>query len=212
MDYKPIHIPTWIEKGKTAELLDGNIVTFAGKNPRDYCIIVKDKNEKIHVNFTIKPDEYEFHIKNEVTGEKHSLFEVYSSVIEDLVKYWMKEKSEFIKIFSSKKWRSHNEFVVDINSAEIPAFRFREGIYNLHPDELLSHTIVKKNIIRLRFSMGVIFDKKGNCLGMLMPIRKAKMLVWIQKPLFMKILDTVIGIDFLRISIKEEYDKMKNDS
>lgn len=209
---RPIPIPRWLVKGKTVELPDGNIVTFAGENPRDYCIIVKDKNEKVHANFVIKPDEFELHTKNEVTEERSSLFELYYSVIIDLTKYWSDKRREFINIFPSKYWKNHDELVVEVNSSEIPAFRWREGVYNVEPEELVDHIIPKSSVIKLKFSIGVLFDKSGNSLGMLMPVRKTKRLLLIKKPLFEIIMNTVIGMNWLRKSLKEDHEKMKAEA
>ena len=206
---KPFPVPRWVVKGKTVELPDGNIVTFAGENPRDYCIIVKDKNEKVHVNFVIKPDKLGLHTKNEVTAEKSSLFELYSSVIVDLTKYWSNKRREFVSVFPSKNWKNHDELVVDVNSSEVPAFRWREGVYNVEPEELVDHVIPKSKVIKLKFSMGLLFDESGNSIGILMPVRKAKRLLLIKKPLFEIIMNTVIGIDWLRNTLKEDYEKMK---
>lgn len=204
-----VPIPKWLVKGKKIELPDGNIVTFAGKNPNDYCIIVKDKNDKIHANFVLKPDEYEFHLKNEKTDDKKSMFETYASVITDITNYWKKEKPEFIKVFPAKNWKNHVELVVDVNSTQVPLMRWREGIYDVDPETLPSNLISKDKVINLKFSAGMLFDNYGNCQGMLMPVRKQKKLLLIKKPLFEKILNTVIGIDWMVDAVKEEYEKLK---
>lgn len=207
---KPVPVPKWLVKGKTLELPDGNIVTFAGKNPRDHCIIVKDKNENIHVNFVIKEDEYELHLKNEKTGEKYSLFETYASVITDLTNHWRNKRSDLIKDFPSKYWKNHNEVVIDVNSSEIPMVRWKEWLYDADPETLRANFIPKEKIIGLKFSMGVMYDKYGNCQGMIMPIKKQKRLLLIKQPLFVQIMDTVFGIEFLRTHMKENYEKMKS--
>ena len=155
-----IPIPKWLVKGTRRELPDGSIITFSGKNIEDYCIIVKDKNEKIHANFTLKPDEYQLHLTNEKSRSRQYLFDAYASVIEDLTKHWLKERPDLIKIFPSKLWNNHDEDVVDINSYKIPLYRWKDGIFNVEPEELKDHIIPKLKIIRLKFSMGILFDKE----------------------------------------------------
>lgn len=204
-----VPIPKWLVKGKKIELPDGNIVTFAGENPQDYCIIVKDKNDKIHANFVLKPDEYEFHLKNEKTRDKTSLFETYASVIMDMTNHWRKEKPEFIKVFPVKHWKNHDELVVDVDSTEAPLMKWREGVYDIDP-EIIPNTLVSKDrVLKLKFSAGVLFDNYGHCKGMLMPVRKQNKLLLIKKPLFEKILNTVIGMDWMVNAVKEEYEIMK---
>lgn len=204
-----VPIPKWLVKGKKIELPDGNFVTFTGENPRDYCIIVKDKNDKIHANFVLKPDEYEFHLKNEKTSDKKSMFETYASVIIDMTNHWSKEKPEFIKIFPAKNWENHDELVVDVNSTQVPLMRWREGIYDVDPETLPGNIVPKNKVIDLKFSAGMLFDKYGNCKGMLMAIRKQKKLLLIKKPLLEKVLNTVIGMECMVTAVKEEYEKMK---
>lgn len=202
-------IPKWLVKGKTVQLKNGNIVSFAGQNKDHFCIIIKDEKDRFHVNFTIKEHEYEVHTKNEKTGKREYLLDSYSPAIIDLVQHWQKERPDLIKDFAPKYWKSHDEYVVDMNSDDLPGFVWQEGFYDVDPTILPERSIPKNDVIRLRFSMCLVFTKSGYCKGMLLAHKKAKKLIMVDRELLFNILGTAIGIDKLKDSILEEYDKYK---
>lgn len=208
-------IPKWLVKGRTVAFKDGNIVSFAGKNKDHFCIIIKDEKDRFHVNFTIRENEYEAHTKDERTGKMTSFLDVYSPVITDLVNHWKKERPDLIKEFTPKYWKNHDEYVIDMNSDEIPGFRWLEGLLDIEPNILVNRAIPKENVIKLKFSMGLVFKKSGYCVGMLLPHKKAKKLVIADRELLSNVLNTAIGIDKLKDSILEEYanyKKSENDT
>jgi len=205
------YIPNWVIKGKKIKLPDGNIVTFGGKNQEDVCIIVKDPEDHIHANFVIKSDEIELHLRDEKTKNITSLFEVYSTVITDLSHYWYKKEPNLVKWFKPKNW-SRDVFVIDVNSKDVPNYRLIDGIYDINPDDVKPNALSNEAIIKLKFSAGIMFDKFGRCQGLLMSLKKKKILLLIEKPIFENILNTIIGMDTMKQNIKDEYLKYKNNS
>lgn len=204
-------IPQWVVKGNKCLLPDGNMVIFTGKNDDDFCILVKDPNDKFHLNFTIKQDKYVLQTKDEQTGKHVSLLDLYSEAIIDLCNYWGKKRSNSVHVLPHKNWQKRIEQVIDINSTNnMPALRWQEGDYDINPEDVQKYSMLKDDVINLRFTAGLIFNDLGECLGMLMPHKKSKNLVQIDRSLLFTIFNTLIGMDKLKQSMLSEYRKYQN--
>ena len=130
-------------------------------------------------------------------------------MIVDLVSHWKKLKPHWVKEFPAKLWESHNEFVIDVNTSDVPSLRWKEGVYDIEPEDVQKHALSKNQIIGLKFSQGLIYSELGICKGMLMPHKKSKKLIRIDRNLTDMVFNTAIGIDVLKQQIRNEYDKYK---
>ena len=198
-------INKWIVKGNSVHFTNGNMVTFAGKHDNDYYVIMKDESDSFHVNFTINENTYGLHTKDEKTGERKFLLNVYSDVIVDLVRHWQKLKPEWVKDFSANLWKKYEEFVIDVNTNNVPNIRWSDGIYDIEPEDVVHNALPHDEIINLKFSQGLVYNELGICKGMLMPNKKSKKLIRIDRSLTDIVFNTAIGIDALKGQIKKEY-------
>lgn len=198
-------IPQWVVKGNAVHFSNGNMVKFAGKRDNDFYLIMKDESDSFHVNFTINDNTYGLHTKNEKTGERKFLLNVYSDVIMDLVKHWQKLRPDWVNDFPATLWKHHEECVIDINTNDVPNFRWHEGVYDIEPEDVIPNALTQNKIINLKFSQGLIYNELGVCKGMLMPHKKSKKLVKIDRSLTDMVFNTAIGIDTLKEKIKKEY-------
>lgn len=203
-----IPIPSWLIKGRRIDLPDGSMVEFTGKNDDDYCMIFKDKGDDFHVNFTIKPDLFELHTKDEETEMRNYHLKRYSAVIVDLVYHWSKKRPELVKPFSVKYW-THQEHVIDINSSPIPELNWTGGIYDLDPKLLPKYELSEEQVRKLHFSIGLLFNNHGMCNGMLLAHKKSRQLIRVDKTLLFTIFNTAVGLDSLKDAIIKDYKDYK---
>jgi len=203
-------IPQWVVKGNSVHFRNGNMVKFAGKRSNDFYLIMKDESDSFHVNFTINDNTYGLHTKDEKTSERKFLLNVYSDVIVDLVRYWQKRKPEWVKEFPSIFYKRHDEYVIDVNTNQVPNLRWQKGICDIEPEDVIPNALSKDKIINLKFSQGLIYTQLGVCKGMLMPHKKSKKLIQIDRALTDMVLNSAIGINALKESIKKEYKNYVN--
>ena len=201
-------IPKWVVKNTEQKLSDGNMVIFSGKNPNDNCIIVKDQTENIHVNFTIKKDEFELHLKNEKTNHKEYFLNVYSSVIVQLTEYWWNKQPDLVKSFPAKNW-NRTDSVIDIHSNKVPILHWKEGVYDIDPNDVEPNSMFKEDVIKMKFKVGIIFNHHGECRGLLVAFPKKKKLILVDKQLLERVINTAIGIDTVKTRVLEAYKRFK---
>lgn len=207
-----VPIPNWLVKGNSVHFPNGNMVTFKGKRDADFYIIFKDKEDKFHVNFTITKGKYGLHTKDEKTGERTFLLDIYSDVIIDLVNHWKKLKPHWVNDFPATLWENKEDAVIDVNTTDVPNLKWKNGIYDIEPEDVMPYSLSKNEIIELKFSQGLIYSKLGICKGMLMPHKKSKKLIRIDRALTEIVFNTAIGIDVLKQEVMDEYSHYKNST
>ena len=197
-------IPTWLIKGKKLEYPNGTIVTFAGQ--KDHLIIVTEKGSDLHATFVIKPSEYQLHATEVIDGHKkrEDFFQVNKDVIIDLVKHWMKTNPRLIKMTDTKTWIKTKDNVLDLNSPIYINVKRRNVLFDIEPESVVEYRLPKDYVISKLF-MGLIYDDLGNCKGMIIPYRKQKKMIMVERKFMDLIMDTAIGIDYLLNSLSEKF-------
>lgn len=196
--------PKWLVKRKKLKMPSGNVVTFGGE--KDDLIIVTKEGSKVHATFTLRPDEFLLEKTERSKNYEHSreYFRLDKNLIMDLTNHWMKKNSHQIIIVETKSWLSRKEMVVDINDEKFPETIELQDLYNVKPETLKKFALSKERVIRLKFSMGAFYDSNGNCQGLLIPFKKQNKLIIVERKFLDLILDTALGIDWLKRSLNED--------
>lgn len=201
-------IPKWLIKGKKLEFPNKTLVTFAGQ--KDHLIIITEKGSNLHATFVIKPSGYQFHSTEIINDQKkrEDFFDINKDVIIDLVKHWMATNSHLIKMMDTKMWIKTNENVLDMNSMDFINVKRRAGFFDIEPESVKTYRLSKDHIVSKLF-MGFTYDDLGYCKGMIIPYRKTKKMIIVERKFMDLIMDTAIGIDYFMKSFGEKFNTSK---
>lgn len=201
-DFVPI--PRWLVKGKKLKLSDGTLIIFDGK--KDNLIIATEEGSKTHVTFVIKADQYGLHTTTRAKNVeyKKDLFKVDSSVLADLSVHWMKKKPQFVKVIREQFWFEHDEVVLDADSQHMSKIR-RFDMYDVDPIDLIEYGWNQSQVLKMNFRVGFRYDHFGRCVGMIIPFKKKNRLILANRELLEKIINTAIGLDWLKESLEKEF-------
>jgi hypothetical protein len=205
-------IPKWVVKNQEFSLPNNNMLIIKGKRKDDFYFIFKNKADSFHIDFSITKDAYGVRTKNEKThAEPTVLLNRYSDVIIQLTEHWKNKKPHLVKELDPKFWEKHTEMVIDINSDKIPTFLQLDEMYYVEPHILRENCLFKEDVIKMKFTFGLMFDAFGEGKGMILSHKKSKKLILVDRELIEPIMNTAIAIDSIKDKIIEQYEDYKKN-
>ena len=199
-------IPNFVEKKKVVRPTDNMIVKCGGKKEEHNYIIVKDPSKNYHCNFSVGPRDYQLHIRNEKTDKMEEIFQIPVSVIIQLTEVFIQINPRFITKSSARKWNKYS--VIEMNSKNIPPFRWTGNAYQILSSNTERDIISKKDVRKMKFNVGVVLSSNGESMGLLFPKKDMELLVFIKNDLFTKVINRAIGLETITHKLKDQMDAM----
>lgn len=149
----------------------------------------------------IRDDEYDFHIKKTIKGEKYdyrSFFKIHKDFILGVIEANMTSNKHLIEKQDIKSWITSKNSAIDIHNPSYPEIPRTDFFWDIEPELLEKVAMDKKILLRCKFEMAVAHHPDGTCIELIMPKQEFGTFILVTKDFLELVFDTCIGIAWFK--------------